>query len=116
MDEDGCVCDLDLAKSILIMYFSNKFTLASELCTKIKNELAEIEGGFTFINPDGHYHFGGPDQMDGYVIRELEGWIKEYKEISSGDLHLMLNWLNELDVVFYEIKGELKCFVLSEFD
>lgn len=59
---------------------------------------------------------GGPDQMDGYVIRELEGWLKEYKEISEGDSHLMLNWLNELDVVFYEIEGELKCFVLSEFD
>lgn len=27
--------------------------------TKIKNELVEIEGGFTFINPDGYYHFGG---------------------------------------------------------
>lgn len=79
-------------------------------------ELVEIEGGFTFINPDGYYHFGGPDQMDGYVIRELEGWLKEYKEISDGDSHLMLNWLNELDVVFYEIKGEIKCFVLKEFD
>ncbi len=59
---------------------------------------------------------GGPDQMDGYVIRELEGWLKEYKEISEGDSHLMLNWLNELDVVFYEIEGEIKCFVLKEFD
>lgn len=74
------------------------------------------EGGFTFINPDGYYHFGGPDQMDGYVIRELEGWLKEYKEISEGDSHLMLNWLNELDVVFYEIEGEIKCFVLKELD
>lgn len=81
------------------MYFSNKFILERELVTKIKNELVEIEGGFTFINPDGYYHFGGPDQMDGYVIRELEGWLKEYKEISEGDSHLMLNWLNELDVV-----------------
>ena len=59
---------------------------------------------------------GGPDQMDGYVIRELEGWLKEYKEISEGDSHLMLNWLNELDVVFYEIEGEIKCFVLKELD
>lgn len=116
MDECGFVNDLDLAKSILIMYFSNKFILERELVTKIKNELVEIEGGFTFINPDGYYHFGGPDQMDGYVIRELEGWLKEYKEISEGDSHLMLNWLNKLDVVFYEIEGELKCFVLNEFD
>ena len=116
MDEYGFVNDLDLAKSILIMYFSNKFTLERELVTKIKNELVEIEGGFTFINSDGYYHFGGPDQMDGYVIRELEGWLKEYKEISEGDSDLMLNWLNKLDVVFYEIEGELKCFVLSEFD
>lgn len=106
MDEYGFVNDL--AKSILIMYFSNKFILERELVTKIKNELVEIEGGFTFINPDGYYHFGG--QIDGYVIRELEGWLKEYKEISEGDSHLMLNWLNELDVVFYEGK----CFVLSD--
>lgn len=96
------------------MNFSNKFILERELVTKIKNELVEIEGGFTFINPDGYYHFGGPDQMD--VIRELEGWLKEYKEISEGDSHLMLNWLNELDVVFYEIEGEIKCFVLKELD
>lgn len=116
MDEYGFVNNLDLAKSILIMYFSNKFILERELVTKIKNELVEIEGGFTFINPDGYYHFGGPDQMDEYVIRELEGWLKEYKEISEGDSHLMLNWLNELDVVFYEIEGEIKCFVLKEFD
>ena len=59
MDEYGFVNDLDLAKSILIMYFSNKFILERELVTKIKNELVEIEGGFTFINPDGYYHFGG---------------------------------------------------------
>lgn len=39
------------------MYFSNKFILERELVTKIKNELVEIEGGFTFINPDGYYHF-----------------------------------------------------------
>lgn len=116
MDEYGFVNNLDLAKSILIMYFSNKFILERELVTKIKNELVEIEGGFTFINPDGYYHFGGPDQMDEYVIRELEGWLKEYKEISEDDSHLMLNWLNELDVVFYEIEGEIKCFVLKELD
>lgn len=72
MDEYGFVNNL--AKSILIMYSSNKFILERELVTKIKNELVEIEGGFTFINPDGYYHFGGPDQMD--VIRELEGWLK----------------------------------------
>ena len=43
MDEYGFVNDL--AKSILIMYFSNKFILERELVTKIKNELVEIEGG-----------------------------------------------------------------------
>ena len=44
MDEYGFVNNLDLAKSILIMYFSNKFILERELVTKIKNELVEIEG------------------------------------------------------------------------
>lgn len=42
MDEYGFVNNL--AKSILIMYFSNKFILERELVTKIKNELVEIEG------------------------------------------------------------------------
>lgn len=36
MDEYGFVNNLDLAKSILIMYFSNKFILERELVTKIK--------------------------------------------------------------------------------
>lgn len=44
MDEYGFVNNLDLAKSILIMYSSNKFILERELVTKIKNELVEIEG------------------------------------------------------------------------
>ncbi len=114
MNEDGYVCDLDLAKSILIMYFSNKFVLERELCTKIKNELVEIEGGFTFINPDGYYHFGGPNQMDGYVIQTLEECLKEYEECPSMDGAAA--YLNTLDVAFYEIEGEIKCFVLKEFD
>lgn len=76
MDEYGFVNNLDLAKSILIMYFSNKFILERELVTKIKNELVEIEGGFTFINPDGYYHFGGPDQMDGYVNSRIRRMVK----------------------------------------
>lgn len=44
MNEDGYVCDLDLAKSILIMYFSNKFIFERGLCPKIKDELVEFEG------------------------------------------------------------------------
>ncbi len=46
--------------------------------------------------------------------------IKDSEKLAAleaeGDSHLMLNWLNELDVVFYEIEGEIKCFVLKEFD
>lgn len=51
---------------------------------------------------------------DGY--QDMLPKNSEGEEISEGDSHLMLNWLNELDVVFYEIEGEIKCFVLKEFD
>ena len=113
MNEDGYVCDLDLAKSILIMYFSNKFIFKRGLCPKIKDELVEFEGGFTFLDGD-HYNFGGPDQMSGYVIQTLEGCLKEYEECPS--MSGAAAYLNTFDVVFYEIEGEIKCFVLKELD
>lgn len=89
------------------MYFSSKFIFERGLCPKIKNELVEFEGGFTFLDGD-HYHFGGPDQMDGYVIQTLEGCLKEYEKCPS----MSSAYLNTFDVVFYEIK----CFVLKELD
>ena len=56
MDEYGFVNDLDLAKSILIMYFSNRFILERELVTKIKNELVEIENNTTVQILLGYYN------------------------------------------------------------
>lgn len=61
-----------------------------------------------------HYDFGGPDQVSGYVIQTLEGCLKEYEECPS--MSGAAAYLNTFDVVFYEIEGEIKCFVLKELD
>lgn len=44
----------------------------------------------------------------------IEGCLKEYEECPS--MSGAAAYLNTFDVVFYEIEGEIKCFVLKELD
>ncbi len=114
MDEYGYVKDVELAKTILTMYFGSKFMLETELLEQIKSSLVYYDGGFTFNTPHGSY-FGGPFGMSGYVIQTLESWLKENPK-NQCSVSGQVSDLNEHELVFYELEGNLTCFVLSELD
>lgn len=116
IDKYGYVVDLELAKDILIEYFSSgQFKYWDELeefRNKIRNNLIKYEGGYSFKGETGIY-FGGPDGMSGYIICELQGWLKENKTPSVDGI---VRDLNNEEKVFFKINGELKCFILHESD
>lgn len=116
IDKYGYVVDLELAKDILIEYFSSgRFEYLykqEELCDKIRNNLIDYEEGYSFRDENGTY-FGGPDGMSGYIICELQGWLKENKTPSVDGI---VRDINNEEKVFFEINGELKCFILHESD
>lgn len=116
IDKYGYVVDLELAKDILIEYYSSGrfeyWDKREELCDKIRNNLIKYEGGYSFKDETGIY-FGGPDGMSGYIICELQGWLKENKTPSVDGI---VRDLNNEEKVFFKINGELKCFILHESD
>lgn len=116
IDKYGYVVDLELAKDILIEYFSSGqfkyWDELEELRNKIRSNLIKYEGGYSFKDETGTY-FGGPDGMSGYVICELQGWLKANNPPS---IYGTVRDLNNCEKVFFEINGELKCFIFKEFD
>lgn len=120
MDEYGYVIDLELAKAIIIEFFSTgeyKYDgykeNYKEFYGKIKSELIYNGDYFTFEYETGTY-FGGPEGDSGLWIQELSEWIKEYKEYDS--TNGLVSALNNERKVFYEVNGELKCFIIHEGD
>lgn len=94
IDEYGYVADLELAKDILIEYFSSGgYQYCKELeklRNKIRNNLIKYDGGYTFRDENGSY-FGGPEGMSGYVICELQGWLIEHNPPSVDGIVRDLN-------------------------
>lgn len=128
MDEYGYVTDLELAKKILIEFFitgeyqyrdswfRDKSGYYKEFLTQIKNELQPYdEGGFVFFDKDGTPYFGGPEGASGYWIQEVNQWYKVCK-IQGPSINGAVSDLNNENTIFYEVEGELKCFVLHEID
>lgn len=62
----------------------------------------------------GGTYFGGPDGDSGLWIQELSEWIKEHKD--DGSINGWVSDLNNERKVFYEVNGELKCFIIHEGD
>lgn len=126
MNEFGYVTDLELAKKILIKFFitgeyqyrdswiNDKDGHYKEFLNKIKNELQQYDEGFVFFEEDGTPYFGGPEGASGYWIQEAGKCFEEIKKCPSVDG--AISDLNNENKVFYEIDGELKCFVLHELD
>lgn len=116
IDEYGYVVDLELAKDILIEYFSSgqyKYCRKLEgLREKIRSSLIKYDEGYTFED-EGGIHFDGPDGSSGYTICELNSWLKDHTPPS---IYGTVRDLNNEDKVFFEINGELKCFILHELD
>lgn len=126
MDEYGYVTDLELAKKILIEFFTtkeyqyrdswihDKDGSYKEFLNQIKNELYSYDGGFTFKHEDGGIFFEGPEGASGYYIQEVNKCFEEIKRCPS--ISGAVSDLNNKNTVFYEVNGELKCFVLHELD
>lgn len=116
IDKYGYVTDLELAKDILVEYFSSgqyKYRRdLAELLEKIRSSLIKYEDGYTFDDEDG-LTFGGPEGSSGYTICELSSWLKDH---NSPSIYGRVRDLNDEDKVFFEINGELKCFILHELD
>lgn len=126
MDEYGYITDLELAKKILIEFFTtagyqyrdswfrDEDGYYKEFLTKIKNELQSYDEGFVFYEEDGTPYFGGPEGASGYWIQEANKCYEEIKRCPS--VVGAVSDFNNENKVFYEIDGELKCFVLHELD
>lgn len=127
MDEDGNIIDLELAKKILIEFFTtseyqyrdswfnDKNGYYKEFLTKIKNELQPFDGGFVFYEEDGTPYFGGPEGACGYWIQDANEWYKECNLLGPSVAGAVSD-LNNENTVFCEVDGELKCFVIHELD
>lgn len=126
MDEFGYVTNLELAKKILIEFFTTKEYQYrdswiydkdghyKEFLDQIKNELYPYDLGFTFKHEDGGIFFGGPECASGYYIQEVNKCFEEHKRCPS--VAGAVSDLNNENTIFYEIDEELKCFVLHELD
>lgn len=97
MDEYGYVIDVELAKAILIEFFStgeyqyNKYDADyQEFYAKINSDLVDIGDGYSFIDPEnGHSYFGGPEGASGYR-KCLSGQKMRRGVIVQTDIYLIL--------------------------
>lgn len=60
--------------------------------------------------------FGGPEGSSGYWIQEVSEWLKEMKLTKCWSVDGLVSDLNNENKVFYEVEGELKCFIIHEGD
>lgn len=122
MDENGMIIDLELAKAILIEFFTTgeyKYEDSSchkHLINQIRNELFYNEDYYTFKDNEGLTYFGGPEDACGYYIQEIHEWVKWAKKLNAISVCGLASDLNNENKVFYEINGELKCFIIHEGD
>lgn len=121
MDENGNVIDLELAKAILIEFFSTNMYWwerreNQKFLEKIKTELIYNDDYFTFKDSEGYTYFGGPEGASEYWIQEVYEWVRERKLSKCWSIDGLVTDLNNEDKVFYEIDGEIKCFIIHEGD
>lgn len=119
MDENGMIIDLELAKAILIEFFTTgeyQYKSQVDLIEKIRTKLIYNEEYYTFEDEDGFAYFGGPEGACGYWIQEMSEWLKEMKLTKCWSVDGLVSDLNNENKVFYEIDGELKCFIIHEGD
>lgn len=119
MDENGMIIDLELAKAILLEFFTTgeyQYKSQVDLIEKIRTKLIYNEEYYTFEDEDGFAYFGGPEGACGYWIQEMSEWLKEMKLTKCWSVDGLVSDLNNENKVFYEIDGELKCFIIHEGD
>ena len=112
--EDGWVCDVELAKKIILAhfstskyYFSNVYGDESidDWLDKVKNNLDNFGGNFSIMRKGGWF-LGGPDGWSGFVICTLDTWMEELNDCD----------VNEEILSVCEVDGNPVVFVLHESD
>lgn len=123
MDDTGMVIDLELAKNILLEYFTTgEYEYAGinetykDFLKKIQTDLIYNGDYFTFKDNEDYTYFGGPEGSSGYWIQEMSEWLKERKLTNCWSVNGLTSDLNNENKVFYEIEGDLKCFIIHEGD
>lgn len=117
VDEYGWVCDVELAKRIILAHFSTtKYYGTSvygdksmdEWLDKVSNDLQEFDDGFSIMRDEGFF-LGGPDGWSGFIICTLDAWLEELGDISCEEA-------NEDILSVVEVDGKPVVFLLHESD
>ncbi len=112
--ENGWVCDVELAKKIILAHFdTSKYYCCSvygdksmdDWLDKVRNNLQDFDGDFSIIREKGWF-LGGPDGWSGFVICTLDTWLKEMNDCDP----------NEEVLSVCEVDGKPIVFVLHESD
>lgn len=112
--ENGWVCDVELAKNIILAHFStSRYYLSpvygdksmDDWLDKVKNNLQDFDGDFSIMR-EGGWFLGGPDGWSGFIICTLDTWLKEMDGCDP----------NEDILSVYEVDGKPTVFVLHESD
>jgi hypothetical protein len=109
--ENGWVCDVKLAKNIILAHFSTMRYYSSPVygdksmddwLDKVKNNLQSFDGDFSIMREKGWF-LGGPDGWSGFIICTLDTWLEEMDP-------------NEEVLSVCEVDGKPTVFVLHESD
>lgn len=118
VDEYGWVCDLELAKKIIIAHFSTiRYYCESvygdktidDWLHRVENNLQDFNGSFSILRDNGRYFLGGPDGWSGFIICTLDAWLKELGDVDCSEV-------NEDILSVVEVDGKPVVFVLHESD
>ena len=112
--ENGWVCDVELAKNIILAHFSTMRYYSSPVygdksmddwLDKVKNNLQSFDGDFSIMREKGWF-LGGPDGWSGFIICTLDTWLEEMDGMDP----------NEEVLSVCEVDGKPTVFVLHESD
>ena len=112
--ENGWVCDVELAKNIILAHFSTMRYYSSPVygdksmddwLDKVKNNLQSFDGDFSIMREKGWF-LGGPDGWSGFIICTLDTWLEEMDGMDP----------NEEVLSVCEVDGKPIVFVLHESD
>ena len=112
--ENGWVCDVELAKNIILAHFSTRRYYSSPVygdksmddwLDKVKNNLQSFDGDFSIMREKGWF-LGGPDGWSGFIICTLDTWLEEMDGMDP----------NEEVLSVCEVDGKPTVFVLHESD
>ena len=112
--ENGWVCDVELAKNIILAHFSTMRYYSSPVygdksmddwLDKVKNNLQSFDGDFSIMREKGWF-LGGPDGWSGFIICTLDTWLEEMDGMDP----------NEEVLSVCEVERKPTVFVLHESD